>query len=314
MTLRGKRVLVTGGAGFIGSHVVEDLLREGAKVTVVDNFSTGSMENLADSKKYIKIVDMDVRNVKITDLIKKQDVIMHLAGNADVPVSVKDPSYEFKTNIVGSQNVLQSCLHTKVKKVIFASSGAVYGEPEYIPMDESHPTNPRSPYAASKLAVENIGSAYHKTYGLPFVSLRLFNTYGPRLRRFSIYDMITRLRRDKARLEIIGTGQQVRDYCYITDASKSFVAAAKSDRSVGQIYNIAGGGQSTVADVAQKIVGSSDYRGAQVECNGKTWPGDITKLVGDITKAKLQLGFASEVTLDQGLIYTNVWIEGEGQK
>lgn len=162
-----KNTLVTGGAGFIGSNLIDLLVDKGAKVTVIDNLKDGPMENLDRVIDKICFEKGDVRDgQKVNEIIDKNEIeiVFHLAANANVPYSVEHPRYDFETNALGSLNVLESCRDNQVEKMIYASSAAVYGEPEYTPIDETHPLNPISPYGASKLAGERLGFAYHRTY------------------------------------------------------------------------------------------------------------------------------------------------------
>src|SRR3984885_1733020 len=206
MNVDSMRVLVTGGAGFVPSHVVEVFVRQGARVTALDNLTTGRWSNLEDVKDDIEIVELDVCDDSISNVIKNQDIVIHMAANADVPRSVLDPGYDFVNNVVGGHNVLHACLNSDVKKVVFASSAAVYGEPLYTPMDEAHPTNPVSPYGAAKLSIEKLGLAYHHAFGLPFTAIRIFNTYGVRQPRYVMYDLLNKLYKDPMSLEVLGTG------------------------------------------------------------------------------------------------------------
>src|SRR6266480_5691268 len=194
MNLKHKNILVTGGAGFIPSHLVDQLVTLGANLTVIDNLHAGKLNNLKHSLHKINFIQMDIRDYpKVQSITQKQDVIFHLAANADVPFSVHNPQYDFETNAIGGFNLLNSCLNTNIQKIIFASSAAVYGNAIYTPVDENHPLNPISPYGASKLATEKLGLAYYKTYGLPFTAIRIFNTYGQRQPRYVMYDLLKKL-------------------------------------------------------------------------------------------------------------------------
>ncbi len=301
MSLLGEKVLVTGGAGFIPSHIVEKCLAAGATVTVVDNFSAGKRSNLEGVESGIRLLNMDIRDERIVSVIREQDVVIHMAGNADVPVSVRDPEFDFDNNVIGSYSVLKACLKTDLKRVVFASSAAVYGEPEYIPMDEKHPLRPRSPYGAAKLAVEKLGCAYFQSYGLPFTAIRIFNAYGERQPRYVMFDLLQKLYADPRRLEVLGTGDQVRDYCYVTDAAACFVAAAEAEGANGQVYNLAGGTPVSVKELVRLLIGALGLSDVQVSFTGNSWIGDIDVLVADTTKAASELQFVPKVTLPEGI-------------
>ncbi|MFA4701982.1 SDR family NAD(P)-dependent oxidoreductase [Pyrococcus kukulkanii] len=305
MKLKDKNILVTGGAGFIGSHLVDELVEIGANVIVVDNLKDGTLENLKESIDRIKFYDTDVRDYqRIKEILESHsvEVVFHLAANANVPYSVKHPEYDFETNAVGTFNILKASLDTDVKKVIYASSAAVYGEPEYTPIDEKHPLNPISPYGASKLAGERLGFAYYKTYGLPFVAMRIFNTYGPRQRRYVMYDLIQKLKRNPKELEVLGTGEQVRDYCYVKDTVRAFILAAESSKSTGEAYNIAGGNPISIKELVDLILEVMGLKGiTKVHYTGQSWKGDIKTLIADISKIKKDLGFKPKYALKDGI-------------
>lgn len=301
MRLANKNILVTGGAGFIASHLVDMLVEKGANVTVVDNLSTGFLSNLKKSRKQVKFRKVDLLDAKKIDKIVKQNqIIFHLAANADVPRSVKDPKYDFDNNVVGSFNLLKSAVDAKVEKFIFASSAAVYGNPVYTPMDEKHPTNPISPYGASKLAIEHLGRSYLSTYGLPFVTMRIFNTYGERQPRYVMYDLLRKLYKDPSRLEVLGTGRQLRDYSYVLDTAKAFVLAAEKATG-GDIYNIAGGKPISIRDVVKYIIEILEIKDIKVTYTNKSWKGDISILAASIKKIKSELSFKPSVPFSIGI-------------
>lgn len=314
MNLTNKRILVTGGAGFVPSHVVDAFVTAGAKVTVIDNFAAGKRENLAHLEGKIELVEMDIRDESIIDLVKKQDVVIHMAANADVPVSVQKPDYDFQNNVIGSYNVLKACLDSNVQKVVFASSAAVYGEPEYTPIDEKHPLNPRSPYGAAKLAIERLGIAYYATYGLPFTAIRIFNTYGERQPRYVMYDLLRKLYNDPTKLEVLGTGDQVRDYSYATDTAQAFLLAAQNDHSAGQVYNIAGGNPISIKELVIKLIDTLNLKNVKVTYTGKSWPGDINKLIADVDKIQQELGFEAVVDIDEGISFLESWLRTQNLK
>jgi UDP-glucose 4-epimerase len=302
MILRNKKVVVTGGAGFIGSHLVDQLVDKGAIVTVVDNLSAGNLKNLEQSQSKIDFQKVDVRNFKaISQIIKYKDVVFHLAANADVPLSVKNPDYDFKNNVLGGYNVLRSCLNADVKKVVFASSAAVYGEPEYVPIDELHRTNPLSPYGAAKLSIERLGITYHKSFGLPFTAIRIFNNYGVRQPRYVMYDLIKKLYKNDKFLEVLGTGEQVRDYCYVEDGARCFILAAENDMSTGEVFNLAGGNSIKIREVVDLIIKTLGLQDVTVKYTGQSWKGDIMKLIANMEKTKNILGFESKVTMSDGI-------------
>lgn len=308
MNLSKARVLVTGGAGFIPSFVVEYLVELGAAVTVLDNLSTGRLENLKQVEGHIQFCEGDMRDADLlARLVREQDVIFHFAANADVPKSVTDPTCDFHTNALGAFNLLHGCLKSQVQRIIYASTAAVYGPPQYAPVDEKHPCHPISPYGASKLATEILGFAYRHTYDLPFTVIRIFNTYGPRQPRYVIHDLYRKLQKDSHHLEVLGTGDQIRDYCYVTDTARAFLAIAADDSTQGEVYNISGGRTISIRDLVTMILNATGHKDTKVTYTGKSWPGDIVRLEGEISKIR-SFGFAPTVTLEEGIKMFTDWI------
>ncbi|HDN83776.1 MAG TPA: SDR family NAD(P)-dependent oxidoreductase [Candidatus Altiarchaeales archaeon] len=311
MKLKGKRILVTGGAGFIGSHLVDRLVEEDAEVVAIDNLKDGDLSNLDKSKDRIEFHKVDIRDFEaLKKAMDGVEVVFHLAANANVPYSVENPKYDFETNALGTFNVLKLSLDLDVEKVIYASSAAVYGEPVYVPIDERHPLNPISPYGASKLAGERSGFAYYSTYGLKFVAMRIFNTYGERQRRYVMYDFLRKLRENPKRLEVLGTGEQVRDFCYVEDCVEAFILAAEKNVAVGDVFNIAGGNPISIRDLAYLMVKILGLDGkTEVVFTGESWKGDIVNLYADISKIKSKLGFEPKVGLEEGILRLKEWFD-----
>lgn len=313
MGLKDKNILVTGGAGFIPSHLVDLAVEKGGNVTALDNLKDGKIENLEVSKDKIHFKKIDVRdfdNVKKIIKEKEIEIVFHFAANANVPHSVEDPKYDFETNALGTFNVLKSCLENDVEKIIYASSAAVYGEPEYTPIDEKHPLNPISPYGASKLAGEKLGFAYYCTYGIPFVSMRIFNTYGPRQSRYVMLDLLKKIRNNPHKLEVLGTGEQIRDYCYVSDTTNAFILAAENENAVGKSFNIAGGNPISIKELAELMIRILRLEGnTEIYYTGKSWKGDIVRLVADVNKIKSELRFRPKVELKDGILRLKEWFE-----
>jgi UDP-glucose 4-epimerase len=309
MSLAQSRVLVTGGAGFIPSHVVDLLVAQGAKVVVLDDMSAGKAENLASVKDDIEFVIGSVADAELVDrLVSGCRLVFNFAANADVPRSVKFPEIDFATNAVGAFNVYTSCRRHGVERVMQASTAAVYGEPEYTPMDERHRLRPISPYGSSKLAAEATGLAWHHTFNLPFTAIRIFNTYGPRQPRYVIYDLFRKIQANSKRLEVLGTGEQVRDYCYVADTAAAFVNLALNPSAVGDVYNIAGGSPVSIKQLVAMILHTLGLTETEVYYTGQSWPGDINCLIAGLDKIK-GTGFAPTVDLDEGLRRFARWIE-----
>ncbi len=304
-----KNILVTGGAGFIGSHLVEALARENHRVTVVDNLCSTTKENLKPVLEKSRFVRGNILNVPLMKkLVKGKDVVFHLAAHASVPDSVKNPLFDFKVNATGTLQLLELCRGENVRRVVFASSAGTYGYPVYSPMDENHPTYPINPYSASKLSAERAGLCFQQCYGLEFVALRIFHAYGPRQTRMVIYDLLEKLRQNKKKLEVLGDGTQTRDFCYITDVVKAFMWASrvKLKKNDPHVFNLSGEAPICVKDLAALLVKKYGARGTKIACTGKSWPGDMPNLVANLSRIK-KFGFAPKVTLDEGLEHVIEW-------
>lgn len=301
MDWAGKKVLVTGGAGFVPSHIVDALVGRGATVTAMDNLQAGVMDNLGKSIDAITFLNADLRDAEATRrAVEGQEYVFHLGANASVPNSLKNTRYDFETNAVGSFNLFEAANALGVTRVIYASSAAVYGEPQYVPTDEKHPLNPTSFYGESKLVAERLGMMYRKMFGMGFTAIRIFNTYGPRQPRYVLADLIRKLKRNPRELEVLGTGLQVRDYSYVSDTAGAFIAAAENDEMNGGAYNISGGNPVSIRDLVGIILRVMDLPDCRVTYTGQSWKGDIDRLEADISKIRAA-GFAPSVPLEDGI-------------
>ncbi len=290
-------ILVTGGSGFLGSHLVERLVQARNNVVVIDDLSSGRMVNLKKVIDQIEFIKADLRDREfVMNIVKDVDLVYHLGANASVPRSVQDPVYDFECNSLGTFNVLEACRRADVDRVVYASSAAVYGEPEYTPIDENHPLHPISPYGASKLAGEKMGFAYHKVYGLRFLALRIFNVYGTRQKKYVMYDFIRKLIKKPRSLKVLGNGEQTRTFCYISDAIDTFLLVARQTHGV---FNVGGNLPIKIKDLAELFVSKLSPH-TLIQYTGTSWRGDIQTLVPDISKTE-KLGFKPTITLDQGI-------------
>lgn len=299
-----KRVLVTGGAGFIGSHIADQLVRQKIDVTVIDDLSYGKRGNV--NKKVLFIRQDILEYEKLKEIMKERfDYIFHLAASATTKESCmgwKDPLYDYQINAIGTLNVLKAITQSDHNpKVIYASSAAVYGNPECVPIDEKHPTKPISPYGISKLAGEKYCFAFLREYGIKSVSLRMFNVYGPRQPRYVMLDLFKKLYKKPDRLRVLGTGKEIRDFCYVTDVVRTFISIAEKD-VVGE-FNVAGGSPISIKELAEKIVDISGLKEkTKIYYTGQSWKGDIKMLIANISKIKKTIDFKPEVNLEEGLI------------
>jgi UDP-glucose 4-epimerase len=296
-----ENVLVTGGAGFIGSHLTERLVMNGASVTVLDDLSTGGLENLTSvrDKVSIRIEDITERDA-VTSALQNIDIVFHLGANAHVPTSVEDPTYDFEINALGSQILFDECRKNDISRIIFASSAAVYGPPVETPIAESHPVDPISPYGASKLAAEKLGFSYHETYDLDFTALRIFNTYGPRLSKYVISDFFNKLEDDDSELEILGTGREVRSFAYIDDMVSAFMKVGSHKITPGEVYNFGGKNPIEIRELAEMIITRYYDDRASVHMTREKKPGDINRLTPDVSKIA-DIGIESSISLKNGL-------------
>jgi UDP-glucose 4-epimerase len=315
--LRDAPVLVTGGAGFIGSHLTERLVAAEARVTVLDNLQAGRLDNLQAVRDKITYLDGDVRNSEaLHELIGalRPHFVFHLAANASVPGSVQDPVYDFQANAVGTFNLLDALRNApECRKVVIASSGAVYGEPATFPITETDPLQPISPYGASKLSSEVSARISHRVYKVPVVIARLFNTYGPRMARFVVLDFLRKLHRDAEQLEVLGTGRQVRDFTYVADTVSGLLLLAQRGLP-GESYNVSSGVNYSVTELAEKLIEARGLRGkTQIRYTGSSWVGDAQRWEVSIERIST-LGYRSCYSLDDGLRETLHWfLENEGR-
>jgi UDP-glucose 4-epimerase len=237
--MHDRRVLVTGGAGFIGSHLVEALVAGHNHVTVLDNLSTGSMANLARVQPQIEVIVGELGALLCAErmCLKRYSHIFHLAANAYIPPSVENPLWDFQTNLHNTILLLEALRRLETQPhVIFASSAAVYGNPVRMPISEDDPTVPISPYGVGKLAAERYLYVYSRTYGVRATTLRLFSIYGPRQRKQVVYDLLGKLLLAPHRLDVYGDGTQVRDFAYVDDVVQAMLLAALRAPGAGEVY------------------------------------------------------------------------------
>jgi len=315
MTHKDQRILVTGGAGFIGSHIVDRLLNEGFEVTVIDNLATGHLKNIAhhqDNKK-LHFIKVDIRDFTLVkETMKDVDMVFHEAALASVTLSVENPILTNDINVTGTLNLLKASSDLHVKRFIYASSAAVYGDTPSPQKREDMTPNPTSPYGVSKIAAENYVKLFHKVYGLETVSLRYFNVYGPR-QRFDIQSayggaitiFTNRLLKNMPPI-IYGDGEQKRDFVYIQDVIEANMLALNSKKAVGEVFNIGTGTNATVNQVAntlQEILNIKNLKPIHTSPR----PTDIRHGYADISKAKKILGYNPKFFIKEGLTELVNW-------
>ena len=308
--IKNSKILVTGGAGFIGSHIVDALIKEGAKVIVFDNFSRGIKENLEETLKFgkVEIFDGDIRDKKaLKSAFQGVDFVFHEAALWLLDCE-ENPQEAVDINIIGTFNVCEACVNTGVKKLIAASSSSVYGEGVYLPTDENHPFNNDLFYGATKVADEQLYRAFYKKYNLDYVALRYLNVYGPRMDWMSPYVMVIMKFLNKIYANeppiIQGDGSATMDLVYVEDVVQANLLALKSDIT-NECFNVASGEETTVKELLRMIL---KLTGSKL--NPIYEPRDsrlISRRWASTQKAKEMLGFESITSLEQGLKKVIAW-------
>jgi len=306
LNLQDSKVLVTGGVGFIGSHLVEKLAKMGCrKVTAFDNFDDfypGKNDNAKIINKELnaKIERGDIRDKDaLSDVVEENDVIFHLAGQAGVRYCNEQPLEANNVNVEGTLNVLMAAKKHDIKKIVYASSSSIFGDPVYLPIDEKHPTSPNSPYGVSKLAAEQYCKVFSKVYGMNVISLRYFSVYGPRGRPDQvIYAFAEKIASDSSPV-IFGDGNQTRDFTFVSDIVDATVLAMEKDVNPGEVFNIGHGSRITINDLAKKVA-LAMHSEVKPEYEEKS-KGDFPDTEANNEKAKKLLGWNPKVGFDEGL-------------
>lgn len=301
-----QRVLVTGGAGFIGSHIVDELLNKGFETYIIDNLSSGNLDNLKENvyNPMLHFIRGDISQIKdlLKDL-KDLDVVLHEAGLSSVADSVRNPEKVFDSNVASSMKVMDFCLDSGVQKIIFASSSAVYGDTPTGILKENQICRPTSPYGASKLSIENYLHGYWKTYGLKYVSLRYFNVYGPRQPSNGYSGVINVFAKSLVNNRspvIYGNGLQTRDFVNIMDVVYGNMLSMESNNAVGEIINIGTGVPTTILDLV-KFINKVLEKNEIYPVFAEACTGDIVHSVSDISSARNLLGYIPRINLQKGL-------------
>jgi len=301
-----QKVLVTGGAGFIGSHVADALLERGYEVHILDDFSSGREENVPAGAVVHR---MDVRDEAVADLFARErfPILIHHAAQMDVRRSVADPKFDADVNIMGLLNLMEAGRQHGLQKVIFASTGgAIYGEPDYVPQDEDHPVRPLSPYGITKLASEKYLYFYEQQYGIPYVALRYANVYGPRQNphgEAGVVAIFTQRMLEGKQPVIYGSGEQTRDFVYVGDVVEANLAALAYPGS--GVFNIGTGIETSVNQLFRTL---RDLINPEVpEVHGEAKPGEQQRSVLGYERARRELGWEPRVSLQEGLRRTVEW-------
>ena len=309
--IHNKRILVTGGAGFIGSNLVAALVSKGNKVIVLDNLSSGYRSNLAPFPS-VRLIEKDIRSLDaVEEAVKGCDIIFHLAASVGNKRSIDDPFYDASINVMGTLNVLEASRKAGVKKIVVSSSAGIFGELKHLPIKEDHPAEPDSPYGCTKLCEEKLSLAYSKLYSTEVICLRYFNVYGPN-QRYDAYGnaipiFVFRMLRGEP-LFIYGTGQQTRDFVHVDDVVSANLLAASAS-CVSGVFNIASGKSITINRLVELVM---DYGKAAnvIEYTDKR-AGDVLHSLADIDSASRILGYTPTVSIEDGLRSYIDWVRGE---
>jgi UDP-glucose 4-epimerase len=290
--------LVTGGAGFIGSNLVDQLVKLGHQVIVLDNLSTGHLSNLDQVKSKIKFINVDISSseVSIYKYFENVDWIFHLAGLADMIPSISNPDKYFQANVIGTLKVLDASKKAKIKKFIYAASASCYGVPDKYPTDEKSKTDPQNPYALTKFLGEQLVIHWAKVYNMPNLSLRIFNAYGLRSSTKgaygSVFGIFLAQKLDGKPLTIVGDGNQTRDFIHVYDLVDAMIKAAQKGK-FGEVYNI-GSGKEISVNLIANIIGGSKINVPKIS-------GETDRSLADITKTKKQFNWQPTITIESGI-------------
>ncbi|MEM4686031.1 MAG: GDP-mannose 4,6-dehydratase [Zestosphaera sp.] len=314
------KAVVTGGAGFIGSHVTEYLVIKGFEVVVVDNLSSGSLENInhliKNGKVKLLIKDLKIFDGELRNAFNEADTVYHFAANPEVRVSMTEPRTHFEENVLVTFNVLEGCRLNDVKEVVFASSSTVYGDAQVFPTPEDHPTKPISVYGVSKLMSENLLAGYSDIYGIRALSLRFANIVGPRQTHGVIVDFISKLRRNPKKLEILGDGTQRKSYLHVIDLIEGMHIALEHLRKSSaryEVYNIGNTDWISVKEIADLVVeelglNNVEYVFKPATQDGRGWLGDVKFMLLDVRKL-MSLGWRPKLSSKEALREAIKWVK-----
>jgi UDP-glucose 4-epimerase len=321
MSLHGVRVLVTGGAGFIGSHFVRDLVESGARVTVFDNFSSGLIDNLAPVQADLEVVHGDILDFEgLCTAMRGQELVSHQAAQLEITRAIGDPLFDLRTNTIGTLNVLRAAAEMAVHKVVSASSAGVYGQARYTPQDENHPTNPNWEYGISKLAAEKYGQIYAETHRFAVVSLRYAIVYGEREWFGRVLTLFLKRALEGLPPVVFGRGDQVRDFVYVGDVTQMHHACLEQAAANNKVFNVSTGVGTSVVDLATLVC---EISGKDIEpvfedvpegershlVNGRMrLPSELQTMIMSYDRAREEVGWAPQIPLREGLEREWAWL------
>lgn len=317
MDLEGKRVLVTGSEGFIGSHLTERLIELGAEVTALVQYNSFNNWGWIDTfdkniKDNIHVVTGDIREYDgIKRIIKGQDVVFHLAALIAIPYSYLSPMAYVRTNVEGTTNVLEACREYETEKIVHTSTSETYGTALYVPIDEKHPLQGQSPYSASKIGADKIAESFYRSFNIPVATIRPFNTYGPRQSaRAVIPTIISQILAGKTEINL-GSLTPTRDFNYVKDTVEAFIKIAESDKTIGEVINSGSNYEISIGDTVKKIINiiGKDITIICDEERIRPEKSEVNRLWADNTKIKELTEWKPKYTIDDGLKETVQWIK-----
>lgn len=314
MNWTGKRVLVTGAGGFIGSHLAERLTELGARTRALVRYTSNGNWGWLDSsqrKGDMEVMLGDIRDRdSVREAMRDVDQVFHLAALIAIPYSYHAPDSYVQTNVVGTLNVLQTARDAGVERVVHTSTSEVYGTARYVPIDEKHPLQGQSPYSASKIGADKMAEAFHLSFGLPVVTVRPFNTYGPRQSARAVIPTIVTQCLAGQRTIRLGNLEPTRDLSHVFDTVEGFLAAATSQQAVGQVLNLGNGKEISIGDLARRIAGLTGAD-VEIECDEqrvRPAGSEVERLLADNGQMRALTGWQPQMTLDDGLRGTIEWI------
>ena len=312
------KMLITGGAGFIGSHLCDKYTKDGHTVLCLDNFMSGNLMNirhLLDCRNF-KLIKGDIRDFGLLQKIMRGvDVVFHLAAQVHVDRSYIEPQLTYEVNVIGTQNILEVARLYDAKQIIYASTSEVYGSAQYVPIDEQHPLNAPHPYGASKIAADRMCHAYIQTYGMNIPILRLFNTFGPRQRDIGyggVISIFTRRVLNNMSPIIYGDGLQTRDYTYIEDAIRAYDLVLNSNEPITEPINFGNGREVSILDLANMVIELCGKKGSTKPTHVESRIGEVKRLIADATKAQKLLGWKPKYNFEKGLKEFVQWYKDYG--
>ncbi len=309
----GRRVMITGGEGFIGSHLVEALLAEGAHVRALVHYTPGGRAGwLAGREDDVEILLGDVRDgERVLHAVEGTEVVFHLAALIGIPYSYDAPESYVQTNVLGTYNVLNAGRRAGVERIAHTSTSEVYGTAMRVPIDEDHPLQPQSPYAATKVGADMLARSFHRSFGLPVAIVRPFNTYGPRQStRAVIPALLAQIQSDEVEEIRLGSITPTRDFNYVEDTARGFLAVATCERALGEVVNVGSGREISIGDLVELLFEVTGRRKVVRTEEERLRPegSEVHRLLCDNTRAREWAGWKPEVPLEEGLRRTSEWV------